>query len=484
MFKDTIKLKLQSIRARITRNTFTTTFFIVILVHCIAQGIIQSLLLALDSKYNVLTNTIINAAQVPKANHTDLLVNSDYYRLQVCNFIPHNDQDCSIAFDTRDFDNGTIGNGVDTNPEHDSFLRGENIAHLIASGARFVANTSDPVKYLQVENPLQPTDSVTLSQQCIETLLYPSQHFHNARREDIALLVLQLWLLGISVLAVYYDSVPHILAGLIAHILFTTWSIYSLWRTFYQQTIFDQMIETPGTYCSISMFSAYFRTRIAYEICDLVLNITAFAFATYSTWYLVRVFNTKSVQRLAAPKRVKAIYGYFLAVQVCLQLEAFIMMTWMGLWLDQLENSYVSQISNHLSIFRGIFVWYTVLLGPWMLLGWWGIRLEKRILTAVFILMSFVFTAVAGIMLYSQVYRWTFYAWPFFGCMVVFSLVLLVFTFPLSILCWMNFGKGLAQYLHADSVLASSNFTIEVFEHDVEKDVKPDRKTSLHELGL
>ncbi|THU79895.1 hypothetical protein K435DRAFT_516624 [Dendrothele bispora CBS 962.96] len=486
MLGHSIKPRIQSIRMRIVRNPLTTTFFLVSLIHCIAQGIIQSLLFSLDVNYNSFTSTIINEAHVPQQNHTDLFVTPNSISLQMCNFIPHSNYSCSIVFDSKSVN--ISGNDVDSNPEHDSTLRGEKLTHFIADGAHFLSDTTNALEFLRIESPSEPGDPIILSQQCVQTLVYPDQHFQNSRREDIALIVLQLWLFGVSVLAMYYDSVPHILAGLILHILFTTWSIYAFWRTKYQKDVFNLLIEEPATPCSTAVFSPYFENRVLYETYDLVLNITAFLLAAYLSWHLVRGFSKKSVQRLDAPENVKAIYKYFLAIQVCLQMAAFVLSTWMGLWLDQIQTSYILKISNHLAVYRAMYIFYTVLLLPWMLAGWWGIRLEKRKIVAVFTLTSFVLIVIACVIFYSQVFRWTFIAWPFFGGMTVLSLVLLVAIFALSIICRANFGKGLAQYLYADSALASSNFTVGSFKYDIEnaqEDSHEDMKrSSFVELGL
>ncbi|KAK7440042.1 hypothetical protein VKT23_017293 [Stygiomarasmius scandens] len=450
MMPNALQYRLKSIRARVTRNPLTTAFFLVGLVYCIAQAIIQSFIFVADNRYNNFLSSIIHAAQVPPQNHTDL-PNPAILQLEMCSFIPHDDKVCSIVFPLN---SSYPASSTDTN-ERGEVLR----SYLGHDGSQFSFNQSD--------NSLN-IGSVILDETCIKTLLYPDQHFQNARREDITLMVLQVWLFGISVLAMCYDSVPHVLALLGARILFTAWSIYAVWRTSNQQNVFHNIIEAPGTPCHAVLFPTYFQIRMHYQIPDLILNCTALAFTAYLSWALVKVFQDQSVKTVGAPKEINRMYKYYLALQVCLQLEAFVLMAWMGLWLDQFNNSYIRYITNHFKIYTAVFVWYAVFLGPWMLMGWWGIRLEKRILTGVFIVMGLLFTSWAGIMFYSQVYRWTFYAWPFFGCFTVAALILLFATFPLSIVCWRNFNKGLAQYLHAESVLASSHFATEAFENDIE----------------
>ncbi|KAJ3978595.1 hypothetical protein F5890DRAFT_1479227, partial [Lentinula detonsa] len=160
---------------------------------------------------------------------------------------------------------------------------------------------------------------------------------------------------------------------------------------------------------------------------------------------------------------------YFLALQVTLQLELFVLLTAAGLWTSQLFNSYITNISKHTPIYEALVIVYGVLIVPWLLTAWYGIRYENRTITISFISVASLFILASSFMFISPTYRWTFYAWPCLGCFITASLILLITTVVLGSVCLRNFGKGLAQYLYASSNLSSSNFTRGVFERDVEK---------------
>ncbi len=49
-----------------------------------------------------------------------------------------------------------------------------------------------------------------------------------------------------------------------------------------------------------------------------------------------------------------------MAMQACLQLEVYILPAGMGLWIDQLFNTYINHISEHTEIYKGVFIFYTV----------------------------------------------------------------------------------------------------------------------------
>ncbi|KAG6887670.1 hypothetical protein C0995_013622 [Termitomyces sp. Mi166 len=262
--------------------------------------------------------------------------------------------------------------------------------------------------------------SIFLDPQCTQTLVYSEQLMHNSTREDLTFVLLQFWLLGISVYAIMRDSVPHTLAVLIARGTITAWAAYAIWRTNLNRIQLTDIIFKPGTPCSFDIYPTYFQLRVAYQ--------------------------------------------FFMAVLACLQLECFVLVAAGGLWIDVLVNTAIAKMSplEHTVVYMGLYILATV--------GWYAIRREMKRLMIVFLGIAFFLLTSWSIMFYSQVYRWTFMQWPYLGCFTTASLTLIVATIVLGVICRLNFGKGLAQYLHAEAALASSNFAPEVFKHDEEKD--------------
>lgn len=464
---------IKKIHTRVTRNRLTAVFFLFGFFHCFAQGIIQSLLFTVDDQYYSLLSDITQAANVPKANHTDLTYVSGGYVLKLCNFIPHNSTDCTQLFNSSEIvpaDNLTIG--------MDSELNGEIIVSALSQKSFKISRNSETQQVIFEGGEGQDgvPNNVTLNNTCTSMLLYPAQHLQNNMREDIAFLLLQFWLFIISVIAMMYDSVPHVLTVFITRILLTAWSIYALWRTNWQDSVFSEMIETAGTPCSVAMFGEYFSTRILYEIPDLILNCTALGISAYLSWTLLRTYNAEAFTCVGAPKAITKLYKYFLALQVCLQLEVFVLLTAAGLWADQLFKTYISAITAFSKLYEALILCYAILIGPWLLMAWYGIRYEKRKTTMAFIAGGTVFLLAGSVMFHSPVYTWTFYVWPCCACFITASLVLLVASIVLGLVCLKNFGKGLSQYLYAEASLSSSNFAPEVFERDVERGYVDDEK--------
>ncbi|KAF9048022.1 hypothetical protein BDZ89DRAFT_1126983 [Hymenopellis radicata] len=437
------KLKLKSCYTRITRNRLTATFFLFGFFHCWAQGIIQSLLYSIDAEYSTLLSKIEHAAHMDPHNHTWLEGTSEHYRLRMCNWIPHLDQNSPVA--------------------------------TLVPNPIFV-DSSAPLSNVVIVSKNETQGNVTLSMQCTGILTFPAQDLKNNAREDLAFVFLQFWLFILSVVAMVYDSVPHVVAGVMARTLLTAWSAYAVWRTQSKKEIYQQLIAKPGNPVFGRPLSHLLQGQIELRgesfdcqsmIPDLVLNVTALYIAGHLSWTLFREYQARSFTTVGAPPKIVRMYRYYLAVQACLQLEVYALIAGMSLWIDQLLNTYIRVISEHTFWYVAVFVFFSALVLPWLILGWYSIRHEKKFLTAIFIFTAFVFFFTECIMFYSQVYRWTFVSWANLACFTVSSMLLIAASFILGIICMRNFGKGLAEYLHAESILESMDFSPEVFEHDV-----------------
>lgn len=462
--------QLKQIYARVARNRLTAVFFLFGLIHCIAQGVIQSFLFTVDSQYYDLLFSITHTADIPSTNYTNLVyVHGGGFELEICDFIPRNLGNCSSIFNSNAPLNSSNA------PAIDSALSGEIVTSYLNPQDFSISRNSDGDVIFEAA---KGAGSVTFNPTCTNMLLYPTQHFQNNRREDVVFGLLQIWLFGLSIMAMMYDSVPHVLTVFIVRLSLTAWSTYELWRTGWQQSIFYQMYEESGTPCSVNMFVEYFATRVLYEIPDLILNCTALGISGYLSWTLLRTYNAETFTTVGAPKQIMKMYKYFLALQVCLQLEVFVLITAAALWANQLFNSYITNMTEpgHTKIYEAIILFYAIVTGPWLFMGHHGIRFEKRVVLAAFLCVELLFILGSSLMFLSDLYQWTFYAWPCLGCFITASLLLLVASFVLGLVCFKNFGKGLSQYLYAEANLSSSNFASEIFERDVESTYVGDEK--------
>ncbi|KAF5353498.1 hypothetical protein D9756_008120 [Leucocoprinus leucothites] len=456
-----LKKKAKEAYSRILLNKFTATFVVFSFVLCLAQGIIQSFLFSVDSEYKGLLYDIVdtvNSASLLNITEIPSQFYIDNIPLLLCSDVPigalKRERNCSVLFDTSRPDPVISQPALVLNKV--AFNREDHIVSVINSTGR----------------------GRDVGQTCAQTLLYAHQNLRNFSSEDLTFILLQFWLLGISVLAVTNDSVAHLLTTIMTRALMTAWSAYSLWRTHNFTVIFRKLYADPGTPCNIDFFSNYFTTRLAYETPDLVLNVIGFSVISWLSWRLLGMYNAQALRYVGAPEHINRINKLFLAVLSCLQLEVFMLLTVMGLWIDVLLNTAIKRISAHTPAYLGVFVSTSVILIPWITLGWYSIKREMRRAILVFFFLAFVIILGWSIMFYSLVYRWTFLQWPFLAGCSVSSFVLIVSSTALAIICRLNFGKGLKQYLAAEAALANSGFAPEVFRHDEEKNAPFDLETA------
>ncbi|TFK96439.1 hypothetical protein BDV98DRAFT_576093 [Pterulicium gracile] len=282
-----------------------------------------------------------------------------------------------------------------------------------------------------------------------------------------------------SLIAIIFNSIPHTVAVLGARILMTAWSAFTLWRSQNNFARFKELYFNPSrpTPCNLDLgFTDYFQDCSYLQIPEVILNCTGLLISAYMSWTLIKTFHETKLMRVGAPPAVLRLYKYFMAVLVCLQLGAFILMSTLGLWADELFGIFEKRMSEHTIAYKALIVLTSVVVIPIGTLGWISIKREQRALMGVFLFLLFAVLSGWGAMFGSQIFRWTFMDWPLLAGMNVASLVLIIASMTLSVICWLNFDKGLGHYLYVEDILASSDFTPGVFTEthssEPDRDVK------------
>ncbi|ETW79910.1 hypothetical protein HETIRDRAFT_386468 [Heterobasidion irregulare TC 32-1] len=467
----------KSVYLRISLNRFTQAFFILSFIFCFAQSITQSFLFSLDDEWRGLVSNVVDHGNLNKSLFVQYTGRHGQYSLALCNDSPMLENAC-VPYYTSGQMNVSIPYG---------FKREEYDGRLLSQTTwdRWISPQGIPVNDIviqsihgsdgmnvRVSEVRNSSNAITLSPQCIRTLLYPDQKLQEFRREVLALIASQFWLFGLSVFAILRESVPHLLALLGARFLGTGWSAYTLWRTGNIEDRIHHLIEQQDTPCHLDVFSPYFRMRMSFQIPDLVLHCTALAFSLFLSWRLLKVYNAQTFKRVGPPTTIIRVYRYYLTSLVCLQLSVFFLVVAMSLWVDQLLNSAIKEISEHTDIYIALFTTTTVLLLPWITMGWYSVRREKKGFMLAFSAVGFIFISCWAIMFYSRIYRFTFVDWPFFGCMTVSSFVVMILSIVFGIINQLHFKHGLKQYLDVEETMARSDFDPQVFNHSTSKEWK------------
>ncbi|KAI0311848.1 hypothetical protein OF83DRAFT_1149128 [Amylostereum chailletii] len=476
-------LALQNAFFKVTLNRFSTAFFVLSFVYCFAQGITQAFLFSVDTRWRTFTSEVVGHANI---NTTVFLQYTLHYTWEICNDTPVS----GVAGACVPFYNWHQANATTIPPffrrddeGFGSLTQSSTYAVQPLDDARWIIEDGTPSRLVVssatnengtfvVVSQHDTSNSITLDPVCTRTMLYPDQKLDQYSREDASLIAAHFWLFGLALFALVYESIPHLIALAFARLLATAWSAYAIWRTINLGQRLDRLVG-PGTPCHLNIFPAYFAERVRFQIADLVLHATALLLVLVLSWRLARTYQNATFARACPPAHILKIYRYFLAVFVCLQLAVFFLVVAMSLWIDQLVNGAIADLSWHTGVYEALFISTTVFLLPWIATGWFSIRRENARLTLAFLVTAFIFIAAWALMFYSQVYRFTFVDWPFFGSITLTAFVVMVLSMVFALLCRSNFDRGLAHFLYVEKALADSDFEPEVFARDPEKAALP-----------
>ncbi|KAJ7770883.1 hypothetical protein DFH07DRAFT_805539 [Mycena maculata] len=308
-----------------------------------------------------------------------------------------------------------------------------------------------------------------LSKTCMWSLNWPVSILDNTKREDLVFITFQFWVLGMSAVALLNESIPHIIASLLTHVLATGWSGYQIYRTAQFRLDFDNYI-THGACAGVpSLLPTYWQSRANAEIPILALNAAALVLSCILTWKLVKLFGWQTFKRVGASLTINRVYKLVLVLSITLQLSLFFMGVTVTLFLDQLFNGWAGHLAWYSEVYKVMFVITGVLLIPWITAGWFSVRREHRLGMIAFFGLSVWYLGGWGVMFLSTTFRWTFVTWEFFSIMSSASVFLTLLSFVMGVICRYNFGKGLLRYLNAQEPLPGDDFVPITSAGDIEK---------------
>ncbi|KAJ2932080.1 hypothetical protein H1R20_g5012, partial [Candolleomyces eurysporus] len=152
-------------------------------------------------------------------------------------------------------------------------------------------------------------------------------------------------------------------------------------------------------------------------------------------------------------------YKLVLFFSVGLHLASFFTLVSATLWIAKIVRGSYAVFAEHRTLYLIGFVVVLVAEIPWLFYGWICVRKECKIRFGVFLFLSAVLIAISSVLFSSNLYRCIFTSWSFFATVTVTAFVLLVLTAAMGVLCYFNYGKGLAHYLKVTDALEGSDFT-------------------------
>ncbi|THG93525.1 hypothetical protein EW145_g8355, partial [Phellinidium pouzarii] len=270
-------------------------------------------------------------------------------------------------------------------------------------------------------DPSDPAEVTTLS-----------MRLHDAWRENISFLIFQIWLLGVSIVTILNESVPHLITALITHALSTMWVAFQVSRTGHFESIFKTLVVDDA--CGgINTMPTFWSVRLRFFIPILALNVVAFVITLVVSLRLFNVYTRQTCKRVGESSAMNRRYLFVLLFSVFLQTSVFFTLCSSALWVDTLCNGALAPFVQHKTAYRVIFIITCIIELPWLIAGWISFRREHRLWSAVFLVVGATVTIAWSTMFASSVYRWTFQNFPFFATMTVTSFVVLVITLGLGL---------------------------------------------------
>jgi hypothetical protein len=321
--------------------------------------------------------------------------------------------------------------------------------------------------------------SPQLEMPCVWALHYPVAVLRNTKREDIVFVAFQLWVLGMSTVALLNESIPHIFASLLTHVLATAWAGFQIVNTGSFQKDFVRL-TTEGACKPVNLLPLYWQQRRSAELPSLILNVVALFVSAFLTWKLVKLFGWQTFKRVGASLTIHRFYKAVLVLSITLQLSLFFIFATVALWIDQLYNGSIGRLAAHGHAYKINGIMTLIFLIPWLTTGWVAVRRELKVPMMIFLVLSIGYLTGYGIMFVSDSFRWTFMEWRFFSFVSLASVLLTAFAFILGVVCRLNFGKGLSPYLNSQEPLPGDDFEPSYQHHsDIEKFNFPSKEKTI-----
>jgi hypothetical protein len=153
-----------------------------------------------------------------------------------------------------------------------------------------------------------------------------------------------------SVVALLNESIPHIFASLLTHVLAAAWGAFQITQTASFRSNFNKVV-TQGT-CKVSLLPRYWDQRASVEFPSLAMNVFALVLSAWFTWRLVKLFGWQTFKRVGASLTINRIYMLVLVLSIALQLSFFFMAAAVSLWIDNLFNGLAATYGTFLNLYK------------------------------------------------------------------------------------------------------------------------------------
>ncbi|KAF8154025.1 hypothetical protein B0H34DRAFT_799931 [Crassisporium funariophilum] len=460
-WKRTLSLtKVKILYTRITLTRFTTLYFFSALVACITLSSLQAVTFVDNSNAVTALSSVIAESQF-----SDGLAVIRNGWIQVCDSIP--DQpgtNCTAKISLKGQDITIIG--ATLVPATRVYSMG--IVGDLGPVKRDVFNKQSLWNRDDDEDDDDDDEddyddalsSLNLEVNCVGALKWLDDVLHDAQREDIVTCLFQFWLFTLALVTLLNESIPHLGAALLGHILGAAWAAYRVESTYRMMKTYRNDI-VPGLCNDVDLLGNWWEVRIHHAIPIVVVNVIALVASCYFSSRLFKVYSNQSFSRVGALPAIHRMYK-----------ASFFSLASTGMWIDKVCHATMMDLAKHSKLYLAAFIVTMVLLMPWLFFGWMCVRRECKISFLIVCAISTFLLTISTVLFHSPLYRYIFITWPFFATVTVTSYVLIIVTTVFGVLCRLNFGKGLAHYLQVTDALEGVDFTPVYFPKGQERDTE------------
>ncbi|PVG02222.1 hypothetical protein CPB86DRAFT_870511 [Serendipita vermifera] len=472
---------------RITVTRLTSVFVTVSLIYCILQSVLAIGAFRINSRSANIIRNIYDTQHVRYLDYVNYDRKAGLVRLCKNNAQVLNYTSCPVIFPISLATNQTASRNFTSAKNATTKHKSRVITVQLVPVQDKQGQTALNITGIQAASRLKNTknDTIQATPVCMEVMKYPLRLLLNSKREDFTFVWLQFWVFGLSMVAILTESVPHVIASFIGHFWVAIWSAVVLADTIDFQNDYNTLIRGVNAQAAFTgalgklgacdgqdFLPNYFGPRQIALSLVTVLNFFGLLGSGFFTYKLYHSFEWMTFRRVGASVLINRLYRLSSIFLILIQLSLFFVATAMCLWLDQLFNGVFGSKGKMLNLYKGFHFVLFVFLLPWIILGWIGVRKEKRIKMWIFFALSIVFIVCWSAECFSISWRLTFKHWPFFASIQTCAFVFMFFTFIFGIICRVNFGRGLLEYLEGTEKSSNEDdlhATPDVASDDVEK---------------
>ncbi|THH07131.1 hypothetical protein EW145_g3593 [Phellinidium pouzarii] len=290
--------------------------------------------------------------------------------------------------------------------------------------------------------------------------------FRSNSLEDIVFIAIHGYLLFITVYAIAYESIPHIIMIFATRFLSAVWAIGRVIETLVVKKNLHKLLSAAR--CQPGFFEpSFYSDRHIFEGCLVGISVVSVVIEAFVATKLGQTFSKRPWRVVQVSSEMRKMYRLLLGFSVIVQMAGLILPATVALWVEQILNtSFKDIVGSHRYIYLPISLFVTIALPIWMTLGWFSLRRERTRATLVFFFLGLIILSCWSISFASPMFRWTFTTWWFFATIYVGSTALLCAALVLALLCRRNFGNNLDHYLLVQSRLSAMGFAHGHFEKD------------------